>query len=198
MNYRNIRMMFLSPDGGGGGEQGGTEQPAGSQSGAPEVDYERIQQMLNTTMAAKEDTALKDYFKKQGLSQQEAEQAIATFKEKKAASQPDIKAIQTQLAQTQASEQRARVESAATMAAVSLGIDAKTIPYVLKLADLSQVVGQDGKMNEESIKNALNKVLEDVPALKPQPAGAGGFKMGAQQNGQQANNDEELRNAFGL
>ena len=45
------------------------------------------------------------------------------------------------------------IDSAATMAAVSLGIDAKTIPYVLKMADLSQVMGQDGKINDEALKS---------------------------------------------
>lgn len=61
------------------------------------------------------------------------------------------------------------------MAAVSLGISATTIPYVIKLADFSQVVGQDGKINEETLKAALNKVLEDVPGLKAQTAGNTGF-----------------------
>lgn len=46
---------------------------------------------------------------------------------------------------------------------------------LLKLADFSQVVGQDGKINEETLKAALNKVLEDVPGLKAQAAGTTGF-----------------------
>ena len=74
-----------------------------------------------------------------------------------------------------AAVQTAQVESAATMMAVSLGIEAKTIPYILKMADLSQVMGEDGKINEESLKTAVNKVLEDVPALKPQADGKTGF-----------------------
>ena len=36
-------------------------------------------------------------------------------------------------------------------------------------------IGQDGKVNEENLKAALNKVLEDVPGLKPQAAGTTGF-----------------------
>lgn len=138
--------------------------------------------MLDGTLAAKEDTALKAYFKQQGLSQQEAEQAIAAFKQQKAANQPDVNALQgqvteaqNQLAAAQAEARQAQLESAATMAAVSLGMDAKTIPYVLKMADLSQAMGQDGKVNEEVLKSALNKVLEDVPALKPQATGSSGF-----------------------
>ena len=83
--------------------------------------------------------------------------------------------MQAQMAQAQAAAQQAQINSAAVMAAVSLGIEASTIPYVIKMADFSQVAGQDGKINEETLKAALNKVLEDVPALKPQASAASGF-----------------------
>ena len=64
----------------------------------------------------------------------------------------------------------------------------------------SQVMGQDGKINDEALKTALNKVLEDVPALKPTPAGQTGFvQVGATgQSGQQTTNDDALKKAFGL
>lgn len=139
------------------------------------IDYEKIQQMLEGTLAAKEDTALKAYFRQQGLSQQEVEQAIATFKEQKAANQPDVAGMQNNLLAAQQEAQNARIESAATIAAVALGIDAKTIPYVLKMADLSQVMGKDGKINDEAMTQALNKVLEDVPGLKPVQNSQRGF-----------------------
>lgn len=139
------------------------------------IDYEKIQQMLEGTLAAKEDTALKAYFKQQGLSQQEVEQAIATFKEQKAANQPDVAGMQNNLLAAQQEAQNARIESAATIAAVALGIDAKTIPYVLKMADLGQVMGKDGKINDEAMTQALNKVLEDVPGLKPAQSPQRGF-----------------------
>ena len=145
------------------------------QADNPAIDYGKIQQMLDGALAAREDTALKAYFKQQGLSQQEAEQAIATFKQQKAANTPDVGAMQAQVTQAQAAAQQAQINSAAIMAAVELGIDAKTVQYVIKMADLGQVVGQDGKINDETLKAALNKVLEDVPGLKPQAAGATGF-----------------------
>ena len=194
-------------DGGAAGTGDGqqTQQPPA----APQIDYNKIQTMLEGTLAAKEDTALKAYFKQQGLSEDEMKQAIAAFKAQKASQQPDVNALQTQAAQAQAAAQQAQVQAAAqqaqvqaaaTMAAVGLGIDAKTIPYVLKMADLSQVMGQDGKINDEALKTALNKVLEDVPALKPAPAGQTGFvQVGATgQSGQQTTNDDALKKAFGL
>ncbi len=168
------RHSRISSTGDGSGQT--TQQNQNSQQAStPAIDYGKIQQMLDGTLAAKEDTALKAYFKQQGLSQQEVEQAIAAFKQQKAANTPDVGAMQTQLTQAQEAAKQAQIQNVAILAAVSLGIDAKTIPYILKMADLSQAVGQDGKVNEENLKAALNKVLEDVPGLKPQAAGTTGF-----------------------
>ena len=198
MKRMNLQ-LFAEPTGGAGG----TEPPAGGQNqqqtqtqtgqqASLAIDYAKIQQMLEGTLAAKEDTALKAYFKQQGLSQEEVEQAIAAFKQQKAASQPDVAALQQQATQAQALAQQAQMQAAPTMAAVSLGIDAKTIPYVLKMADLSQVMGQDGKINDEALKAALNKVLEDVPALKPQAPGTTGFIQVGVASGQQQTANEPM------
>lgn len=200
--YRFFRVFrqYLSPDGGQGGDpaagpqgQGGgqagqqgqqqTQKDQGGQQAA--IDYAKIQQMLEGTLKAKEDTALKAYFKQQGLSQEEAEKAMETFKAEKAKNTPDMAALQEQIAREKALAQKALVEKAAMMSAVSLGMDAKTIPYVLKLADLSSVTDKEGKINEEAVKAALNKVLEDVPQLKSEAREATGFQIGGS-GGQQS------------
>lgn len=121
----------------------------------PTIDYDRIKQMIDGTLAAKEDTALKAYFKQQGLSQQEAEQAIATFKEQKAKNQPNVEALQQQTTLAQQQAQQAQIERDAYMLSGEFGIDLKTMPYVLKLADMSAVVGSDGKIDQEKLKEAL-------------------------------------------
>jgi len=210
MRFGRFMPMFDADGGqngsGGGGAATGAAQttPAGTTqqtpSAAPTIDYDKIAQLIAGKQAATEDSVLKGYLKQQGLSQEEMNQAIATFKQQKAASQPDVNAIQTQLVQAQAAAQKAMLDNAATMAAIGLGLDAKTIPYVLKMTDLSQVMGQDGKINEETMKNALNKVLEDVPALKPQPAQASGFvQLGASgQGGTTTAVDAELDKIFGV
>lgn len=191
-----------STEPGAGGIQAGqqTAQQQTQASAAPAIDYTKIQQMLEGTLAAKEDTALKAYFRQQGLSQQEAEQAMADFKQQKAASQPDVAAIQQQAEQAQAALQQAKIENAATLAALELGLDAKTIPYLLKMADLSKVMGEDGKINDEAMKTALNTVLEAVPGLKPDAGKPAGFvQVGVSGTGQQTTaTDDALKKAFGL
>ena len=189
-----MKLQFFgdpSPAAGGDPAPGASGEPVQG-GGAPAFDYEKLASLIQGKQTVAEDTVLKNYFKQQGLSQEEAAQAITAFKQQKAQNQPDVNAlqgqltdVQTQLSQAQAAAQQAQIESAATVMAVSMGMDAKTIPYVLKMADLSKVMGQDGKINEETMKSALNQVLEDVPALKPQAKGSSGFvQVGAAGSGQ--------------
>lgn len=182
---------------------GGTQQtqtPPAQQTQELAIDYEKLAQIVQGKQSVAEDSALRGYLKQQGLSKEQMDQAITTFKQQQAANTPDVNALQAQAAQAQADAQQAQIQAAATMAAVGLGIDAKTIPYVLKMADLSQVMGENGKINDETLKTVLNKVLEDVPALKPAPAGQTGFvQVGASGgSGQQQTTDDALKKAFGL
>ena len=165
---------------------------------AIQIDYDKLAQIVTGKQTAVEDTVLKGYFRQQGLSQEEMKQAIQAFKEQKAASQPDVNALQSQIKTIQAEAQRAVMENEAVLEAVQLGIDAKTMPYVLKMADLSEAMGQDGKVDNEVLKNAINKVLEDVPQLKPSQEKQWGFRVGGEGQQPTGTDNEALKKAFGI
>lgn len=159
------------PSGGDGKQQDphGNQQQQNQQQTVPEIDYDKLSQLIAGKQSVTEDSVLKGYFKQQGLSKEEMKQAIESFKQQKAANEPDINAIQHQANAAQIQAQQAMIERDAMMLSNELGIDLKTMPYVLKMADMSQVIGDDKKIDQEKLKEALNKVLEDVPQLKPQP-----------------------------
>ena len=195
--YKMNLQFFAEPAAPEGPDANTSGTNSNSQPEPAAIDYEKIQQMLEETLAAKEDTALKAYFKQQGLSQEEAEQAMSAFKAQKAANTPDVGAIQTELTQAKEVAQKAQLENAATLQAVQLGVDAKKIPFVLKLADMSEVVDKNGKINEEALKGALNKVLEALPELKHQSQQSG-FQFGVtRSNQQQLNQNDQLAAIFG-
>ncbi len=200
MNLQLFAEPGTEPPAGGQQQNQPAQPPAGGQAQTPQIDYDKIAQLVAGKQAATEESVIKGYLKQQGLTKDQMDQAIATFKQQQADNTPDVGALQTQLSQAQAAAQKAMIDNAAMMAAVGLGLDARTIPYVLKMADLSQAMGQDGKINEDNLKNALNKVLEDVPALKPAPTGQAGFvQVGASGGaGQQQTTDDALKKAFGL
>lgn len=183
-----MNLQFFADGTGAEGTQGqeGPQQAAGStpaqantqQTTSHEIDYEKLASIIQGKQNVTEDTVLKSYFKQQGLSPEEMKQAIATFKDQKAKNQPDISAMQQQIADSTKQMQQAAVRQAATMEAVTLGLNAKTIEYVLKLADLDGCMSDKGEADPEKIKAAINKVLEDVPALKPANDKNTGFQIG--------------------
>ena len=181
--------------------QQGTQQPNNQQEmsqnqngqSMPGIDYDKLAQIIEGRTKAAEESAMKGYFKQQGLTQEEVEKAINAFKEEKAKNTPDLATLQSGLTAAQEEAKRAKLEQFATMQAVSLGLDAKTIPYVLKMA-------LDGKeLKEEDVKKALNKVLEDIPQLKASNIKAAGFQaVGANGGSKNENESEALKKAFGL
>ena len=185
--------------------QQGTQQPNNQQSNQqgmsqnqsmPGIDYDKLAQIIEGRTKAAEESAMKGYFKQQGLTQEEVEKAINAFKEEKAKNTPDLATLQSGLTAAQEEAKRAKLEQFATMQAVSLGLDAKTIPYVLKMADFTALDGKE--LKEEDVKKALNKVLEDVPQLKASNTKAAGFQAVGANGGRNENESEALKKAFGL
>ena len=194
--------FFADQDPAAGDQQNSGGQPAGGgQPGsAPAFDYEKLASIIQGKQTVAEDTVLKNYFKQQNLSQDEMNQAIAAFKQQKAAQQPDVAAMQTQLQQAQSAARQANMAKEAMFMAAEVGVDLQTMPYVLQLADLSKVTDDQGVINKDTLKAALNAVLEKLPQLKAtdqsqqsgfRPIGAGGNNPPA------GNEDEQIAAIFG-
>ena len=165
-------------------------QPA---SNSNEIDYNKIQEMIDGRNAKTEDSILKSYFQKQGLSQEEMESAINSFKTQKAnqanAQNKELSDVQASLQKAQLENQRLKIEKKAYDFIDDLNIDNKTMPYLLKMADLNSCVDKDGNVLDETLKTALQKVVDDVPGLKKQVQGTVGITVGADtNNGTNSNN----------
>ena len=169
------------------GQQGNTAATPQNGQSAPGVDYDKIQSMLDTATAKKENAVLKSYFQQQGLTEEEVSRAISDFKETKqkqsAQQASDSNELKQKVADAEKLAKTAQVELEATRIAMTLGVDAKTMPYLLKMADFDTAWEKDGKLSAENVKAALEKVIADVPALKPDRAEQAGFQIGAGRDG---------------
>ena len=68
------------------------------------------------------------------------------------------------------------------MVALEIGLDIKNADAVLKLADLSNAYDKSGKINKNSLRTAINKVLEEYPIFKPQNNQHSGIVIGGNGN----------------
>ena len=162
----------------------------------PAIDYEKIASIVEGKQKVAEDTVLKNYFKNQGLTGEEMAQAISSFKSQKASAQPDVASLQEELRVAQAQALQTRIESNLQLAAIKQGVGSNVLPYVLKLADSTNLT-LDSK--NEDYEAVIAKVLEDVPAFKPEATASTGFtQVGSTGDVKQSTTNDELLKAFGL
>ena len=182
-------------------QQAPQNQPA-QQPTQPTFDYEKLANLINGKQSVTEETILKSYFKQQGLSAEEMTQAISAYKAEKAKNTPDVAAIQKDLTAERSARLEAEINQAAQLEAIKQGVDIKSIPYLLKMADFKAVRGDDGGIIAEKLTEAIKTVLDDVPALKGAGqsgnSGNGFTKIGG--DGQQQGNatEDRLRDIFGI
>lgn len=145
-------------------------QPANTQQNntvqTPEIDYDKLAGIIAGKQSVAEDQVLKSYFKQQGLSAEEMNNAISAYKEQKAKNTPDVSQMQSQIDTANNARRVAEVNQLATLECIKQGVDSKSIPYVLKMADFNGVAKTDGTYDAEKLTAAITKVLEDVPAFK--------------------------------
>lgn len=199
MKMKFFRLMDEDPGNGSGPAAGSNDPAPGAGQPSFEFDYEKLASIVSGKQSAAEETVLKGYFKQQGLSADEMAQAIKQFKDQKAKNTPDPDALKSQLSAAQHSALEATMENKALLMAGELGVDMKTMPYLIKLADLSEVA-TEGKVDEEKLKESISKVLEDLPQLKAKmDESSAGIKVGAGTGSASGSADnDKLRAAFGL
>lgn len=79
---------------GASGSASGSQSNAGGSPGGATYSYEQAEQIAEARADRATKAALSDYFKRQGMSEEEVTAAIADFKTKRAASQPNISAVE--------------------------------------------------------------------------------------------------------
>jgi|GEM_PF-473792 len=173
------------------------------------ISMEEAERIATDRASRAEQAAMKSYLQQQGMTEDEIKEAITSHKAAKTAKaeadKGNLTAVQKRAEEAEAKltnaekAANARIISAeAKGVARDLGVSKESIPYVLKLADLSKVkVDANGDPDSKELEAAINKVLADVPALKGAES-ASGFKAGADGKGKSDTTEEQLANAFGI
>ena len=107
MRRRYFDLQIFADGGGDGADNGGAgagkgtagngnggQGNAGGASGGATYSYEQAEQIAEARADRATKAALADYFKRQGMSEEEVTAAIADYRTKKAASQPNVSAVE--------------------------------------------------------------------------------------------------------
>ncbi len=167
----------------GNGSQGGNAGGASGAHGTGTYTYEQLEEIANARVERSERTALANFFRNQGMTETEVTQAIAAFKAQKAANQPNVSQLQSDLEAANRENERLKNEKLLTQKGV-------------KADDLDYVAFKVSKMVDEKtdFAKATDKFLKENPRFVGSASG-GTYRIstGAQAGGSQGagnpNND---------
>lgn len=186
------------------GAQNAQNGASGAQQNAP--NYDEIFNKLDEVLNKRSDGLAKSVLKDNGIEEGEIADIVKAYREQKQAkaneqntalsdAQKQIQDLQKQIADR-------AIDDAFNAAALELGVDAKQLPYVSRLASRDDILGADNKPDADKVKAAINKVLEDVPALKASANANQGFvTVGAKTTdsaGSGEDAEKKMRSYFGL
>ena len=182
--YKKRMMLQLFDDGAGAGSGGqggnagtgnGGQGSAGGASGAQGTGtytYEQLEEIASSRAEKSERAALANFFRSQGMTEDEVTQAIAKFKTDRAASQPNVAQLQQQLADSQKEVQQMKNEKFLSGKGV-------------KVDDLDYVTYKVSKMVDD--KTTFEKAAEKFLKENPRFAGGGSYRIADSSAGNASN-----------
>lgn len=180
MKNKLMNLHIFDEGGTGEGNKAGTSGGNGgaggsSQSGSAGYTFEQAEEIANSRAERATRAALADFYRKQGLSEEQITTAIADFKAKQKAQQPDIDAITRERDQARNEAQQLKNEKVLTAKGV-------------KADDLDYVLFKVNKMVDD--KTDFAKAAEKFLKENPRYAGTGTYRVSTstESNNQNAGN----------
>lgn len=182
--YKKRMMLQLFDDGigaGSGGQGGnagtgnGGQGSAGGASGAHGTGtytYEQLEEIASSRAEKSERAALANFFRSQGMTEDEVTQAIAKFKTDRAASQPNVTQLQQDLENSRNEVQQMKNEKFLSGKGV-------------KADDLDYVTYKVSKMVDD--KTTFEKAAEKFLKENPRFAGGGSYRIADSSTGNASN-----------
>lgn len=180
------------------------DAPVQAPANESKTDYDAIFAKLDAILDKRSDGIARSALKDNGIAEDEVKEIVAAYRQQKAGNaQKQSETITTLQAENQTLKEQllqGRIQAEAMAQAATLQVAPDTVPYLLKLADLSSAMDEKGEISKDAVAEALNKVLADIPALKQTKEQAKGFIPigGDGQDRQSAEQDNKMRGWFGL
>jgi hypothetical protein len=182
------------------------QTPPATTPPATTPNYDEIFSKLDAILDKRSEGLAKSALKDNGIEESEIADIVKAYREQKQTKANEQATALTEAQKTIADLQKQiadkALDDAFSTAAIELGVDPKQVPYVSRLAARDGVLGTDNLPDAEKVKAAINKVLEDVPALKASANANKGFVPVGAKTGDGAGSGEDaekkLRSYFGL
>lgn len=190
--YFNLQLFDNGGEGGSGGGQGGnagdgngSQGNAGNNGGTGGYSFQQAEEIAQARAERAEKAALSSYFKQQGMSEEEINQAIKDFKANREKQRPNVDAITRE--RDDALAELAQMKNAQTLR--QKGVRDEDADYVMFKAQA--LMKEDSKLDFDK---AVTKFLKDNPRFTT--AGSGSYRVKTGTDGSGAGGSDTKSNSF--
>ena len=133
----NNLQLFAEPGAGEGADGGGNEP--GAQVQQPQIDYEKMAEAIDKRTSQTTDNLLKGYLKQQGLTGEELNKAVNSFKQQKAQEETqkaqEHEQDKLRIKELEAQILNSNIDTTLSTLAAAEGISPDKVPFLAKLID---------------------------------------------------------------
>lgn len=183
-------------------EQVNNEQPAATENiqnenNAPEIDDNKLADIISKGKEAKEDAILKSFYQQLGMSKEEVREAVKDYKEKQASKaneeKQNIENLRNELNSLKSTLKNERLNNTVNSISKELGLDEKALKAVKKLCDFD-ILTKD-EIDSAKIKETFVNTLREYPGLIGKVADE---KIGTPKSQDDVMINEKLDELFGI
>lgn len=168
------------------------------------IDYGKLEEIINKGINQKENSILKSYFSQQGLSEEEMKEAISNFKNSRKTEEEknnkDFENLTNNYANLQKQFNQEKINNALNLALIKKGLTEEQIPFISKMVEVDGILNDKSEINKEKLNENIENVFKAFPNLLNKKEDKPLIKVGTSSDNSQydESSDALLRKAFGL
>ena len=176
----------------------------GSNNTNTNIDYGKLEEIINKGINQKENSILKSYFSQQGLSEEEMKEAISNFKNSRKSEEEknnkEYETLTNNYANLQKQFNQEKINNALNLALIKKGLTEEQIPFISKMVEVEGVLNDKSEINKEKLNENIESVFKAFPNLHNKKEDKPLIKVGISSDNSQydESSDALLRKAFGL
>ena len=141
----------------------------GSNNTNTNIDYGKLEEIINKGINQKENSILKSYFSQQGLSEEEMKEAISNFKKSKKSEEEknnkEYETLTNNYANLQKQFNQEKINNALNLALIKKGLTEEQIPFISKMVEVEGVLNDKSELNKEKLNENIENVFKAFPNL---------------------------------
>lgn len=182
----------------------GADNTSSNNNNNTNIDYGKLEEIINKGINQKENSILKSYFTQQGLSEEEMKEAISNFKNSRKTEEEknnkDFENLTNNYNNVLKQLNQEKINNALNLALIKKGLTEEQIPFISKMVDIDGILNDKSEINKEKLNENIENVFKAFPNLISKKEDKPLIKVGTSSDNSQydESSDALLRKAFGL